>query len=206
MAGPRITLPPLEIIYRDVWVMQYLYRVMHYWLIENGWADLLGNVDHENMEILYMERRGTHFNPAHRELRIWWRLQKKPTFFFGGSVYYNYRLDVDFNVIQMTDVEIMKDGQKVRAQHGELRLMINPYIELETGAGSEYAGKPWREHPILKYIESYFRARILKRTLEDHKKEVYRDAYRFQGMIKKYLELKTFMPDMEVFHQKFEYI
>ncbi len=200
MASPRINLPDLEIIYRDVWVMQYLYRVMHYWLIENGWQDDKGNVDHESMEILYMERRGTTFSPAHRELRIWWRLKKQPFFFFGGSRYYEYRMNVDFNVIQMTDVEIMKDGQKVKAQHGELRLMLKPYIILEAKGGE------WSKHPILKFIDSYFRARILKRTLEDHKKELYRETYRFQGMIKKYLELKTFLPEIEVFHQKFEYI
>ncbi len=194
---PRITIPDLEIIYKDVWVMQYLYRVMHYWLMENGWRDSKGNLDHETMELLYLERRGTTFSPAHRELRIWWRLNKQPLFL--GSKYYQYHMDIDFNVIQMTDVEIMRDGQKVKAQHGELRLMIKPYLEIED-SGS------WNEHFLLKYVEQYFKARILKKNLEDHKKEVYREAYRFQGMIKKYLELKSFLPDMEVFHQKFEYI
>ncbi len=205
MANPRITLPDLEIIYRDVWVMQYLYRVMHYWLMENGWKDAKNNLDHESMEIMYMERRGTTFNPAHRELRIWWRLLKQPLF-LGNSVYYMYHMDVDFNVIQMSDVEIMKDGQKLKAQHGELRLIFKPYIELEIGGDSEYKGMSWKDHPILKYVAEYFRMRILKRTLEDHKKELYRETYRFQGMVKKYLELKTFIPEMEVFHQKFEYI
>ena len=195
----KITYPDFEIIYKDVWVMQYLYRVMHYWLMENGWMDLRGDIAHESMEIMYMERRGTSFSPAHRELRIWWRLQKQPFFFFQGSKYYRYRMDVDFNVIQMTDVEIMKDGKKIKAQHGELRLMIKPYVEIETGGS-------WKDHFLLKYVEQYFKQRILKRTLEDHKKELYRESFRFQGMIKKYLELKTFIPDMEVFHEKFEYI
>ncbi len=202
--GNKIVLPDLEIIFRDVYVMQYLYRVMHYWLIENGWKDSKGDLDHQSMEILYFERRGTTFSPQHRELRIWWRLNKQPL--FASSSYYRYRMDVDFNVIQMTDVEIMKEGQKLKAQHGELRLMIKPSLELETSTGSPYEGKGWGAHPILRYVESYFKARILKRALEDHKKELYREAYRFQGMIKKYLELKTFLPDMEVFHEKFEYI
>ncbi len=193
----KVPLPDLEIIYRDVWVMQYLYRVCHYWLFENGWEDLKGNVDHENMEVLYLERRGTTFSPTHRELRIWWRLQKRPLF-LGGS-YYNYRMDVDFNVIQITDVEIMKDDKKIKAQHGELRIMIKPYLILERE-------KSWEKQAILKYIDTYFKSRILKRAIEDHLKEVYRESYRFQGMIKKYLELKTFLPEMEVFHQKFEYI
>ncbi len=194
---PRITLPDLEIIYRDVWVMQYLYRVTHYWLIENGWRDLKGNFDHENMEILYFERRGTTFSPHHRELRIWWRVKKQPLF-LGGN-YYWYHMDIDFNVIQITDVEIMRDGQKIKAQHGELRIMIKPYLELE-------ASGAWSNHFLLKYVENYFKLRILKRTLEDHKKELYRESYRLQGMMKKYLELKSFLPEMEVFHQKFEYI
>ncbi|MBI2133656.1 hypothetical protein HYU11_03155 [Candidatus Woesearchaeota archaeon] len=197
MGDSRITLPDLEIIYRDVWVMQYLYRVTHYWLMENGWKDAKGNVDHENMEILYLERRGTTFSPQHRELRIWWRLRKQPLF-LGGN-YYMYHMDIDFNVIQITDVEIMREGQKIKAQHGELRIMIKPYLETELSGA-------WKDHPILKYVEQYFKARILKRTLEDHKKELYREAYRLQGMMKKYLELKTFLPEVEMFHQKFEYI
>ena len=196
---PKIVMPDMEIIFRDVYVMQYLYRVMHYWLIDNGWSDMKGDISHESMELLYLERRGTGPSHNQRELRIWWRLQKKPLF-LGDSVYYNYRMDVDFNVIQMTDVEIMKDGKKLKAQHGELRLMIKPYIELETKEGDK-----WNKFP-LSLVATYFRSRILKKALEDHKKEVYREAYRFQGMIKKYLELKTFLPDMEVFHEKFEYI
>ncbi len=197
VSRPIVAIPDLEIIYRDVWVMQYLYRVCHYWLYENGWTDLANGDTHENMEILYLERRGTTFSPQHRELRIWWRLRKQPVFL--SSEYYDYRMDIDFNVVQITDVEIMKDDKKLKAQHGELRIMIKPYMILEK------KGR-WKDHIILKYVDDYFRARILKRTLEDHQKELYREAYRFQGMIKKYLELKTFLPDMELLHEKFEYI
>ncbi|MBI4438842.1 hypothetical protein HY640_02835 [Candidatus Woesearchaeota archaeon] len=202
MAGDKIVLPDLEIIYKDVWVMLYLYRVTRYWFYENGWNDLTNNPDHQNIEHLYLERRGTSFSPTHRELRIWWRVQKVPL--FVGRAYYNYRLDFEFNGIQMTDVEVVKDDKKIKAQHGELRITIKPFIQLETHPGIK--SPSWSKHFLLRYIESYFKQRVLKRTLEDHKKELYREAYRLQGMLKKYLELKTFLPEMETFQEKFEHI
>ncbi|MBI2141812.1 hypothetical protein HYU16_05330 [Candidatus Woesearchaeota archaeon] len=60
--------------------------------------------------------------------------------------------------------------------------------------------------PILGWFDYWFRTRLIKKNIEENRKMLYQDAYRLQGMIKKYLELKSFLPEEEVFHEKFEFI
>ncbi|MCP3684874.1 MAG: hypothetical protein GY861_19605 [bacterium] len=183
-----IALPQLEVTFREVLVIQYLYRVMHYYLIEEGWTDLKGD-DYASKETLYLERKGTNKGPNERELRIWWRLMRKT-----GNPYYTYYMDVDINVIQITDMELMHKGKKIKVQHCELKVTINTRVELPE----------WGTSPILKLIDNFYRMRLLRKNLDEHKKEIYREAYKFQGMIKKYLELKDFTPEVELFQEKFE--
>ncbi len=194
----RISIPPLEVVYRDVFVMQPLYRATRQWLMENDYVDDHGDTSMESgMEILYHYRRGTSQNPAEKELRIWWRTVKSKHAAFGGvSSFYKYRMDIDWNVIQMVDMEIMREGKKEKVQFGELRMMIRPFIEMPDLSAN----------PLMKFFDNWFRTRLLKKNLEENKKMIYQDAYRLQGMLKKYLELKIFTPDMESFHEKFEFV
>jgi hypothetical protein len=193
---PTIQIPKIEVVYREMFVMQPLYRAIRKWLQENEFYDPKGDDTMESgMEILYLERRGTAQKPNEKEWRIWWRTEK-PVAMGGRSRYYNYHLNIDFNVIQTVDMEVMREGKKERVQFGELRITINPYIEIPELV----------THPLLKYIDYFFRTRIIRKNLEEHKKMLYQDAYRLQGMIKKYLELKMFLPEVEAFHEKFEFI
>lgn len=194
---PNITLPQLEVVYKDLFVMQPLYRMTRQWLMENNYVDDKNDISLESsMEILYFFRSGTHFNPNERELRIWWRTRKAIVPVGAGSNFYKHHLDIDWNVINMTDREIMREGKKEKVQHAELRILIKPYLE----AGDI------SKTPILKYFDYWFRTRLIKKNLEENRKVLYQDAYRLQGTIKKYLELKTFLPAVEGFHEKFEFI
>ena len=96
----------------------------------------------------------------------------------------------------MYDIEIMRDGKKENVQKGELRINIKPYIEMPDMTNT----------PILKFFDNWIRTRLLKKNLEENKKMLYQDAYRLQGMIKKYLELKTFTSEFENLHEKFEFV
>ena len=197
MAGPHIALPPMEVVYREVFVMQPLYRVTRQWLIENSYVDPAGNESMESaMEILYHYRKGTSQNQNERELRIWWRTIKRAQPLGYGNKFYKFHMDIDWNVIQMYDVEIMREGKKEKVQHGELRIIIKPYITTPEITSS----------PLIKFFDNWFRSRLIKKNLEENRKALYQDAYRLQGMIKKYLELKTFTTEVENFHEKFEFV
>ena len=197
---PNIALPALEVIYKDLFVMQPLYRMTRQWLMENAYTDPKDQNDtnlESGMEVLYWWRQGTHFNPNEKELRIWWRTIKSPiNVGTAGSAFYKHHIDIDWNVIQMVDREIMREGKKEKVQFGELRVVIRPYIEVAD------VSKTF----LIKYFDYWFRTRLIKKNLEENRKILYQDAYRLQGTMKKYLELKSFLPEEEVFHEKFQFI
>lgn len=194
----RISLPELQIIYRDLWKMQTLYRMTRHWFLENEYADLKGDITMESaMEVLYLTKFGSHQDPNEKELRIWWRTKKQHApLGTAGSVFYEHRMDIDFWVIKMVDREIMLEGRKEKVQYGELKIVIKPYIEVSDLSKT----------PVLKYFDYWFRTRLIKKNLEENRKMLYQDAYRLQGTLKKFLELKTWMPKEEAFHEKFEFI
>lgn len=195
---PTIRLPDMEVVYKEMWSMQPLYRIARQWLMENEYVDSQDDRTLESsMEILYWWREGTHRNANEKELRIWWRAQKKPIMTgTAGSKFYTHHIDIDWNVIQMTDREIMNEGKKQKVQAGELRIMIRPYIDVADLSKT----------PLMKYFNQWFLTRLIKKNLEENRKILYQDSYRLQGMIKKYLELKSFLPKEELLHQRFEFI
>ncbi|MBI2141813.1 hypothetical protein HYU16_05335 [Candidatus Woesearchaeota archaeon] len=108
-----VRLPNLEVIYRDVWVMQPLYRATRQWFLENEYVDSQNDETMNAMEILYWIKKGTTMNPNEREFRIWWRAQKKKVpSGTAGSDFYKHHIDIDWNAIQTVDMEIMREGKK----------------------------------------------------------------------------------------------
>ena len=193
-----IKIPPVGVVYREHFVMQPLYRITRHWLMENDYMDNTEDPSMESgMEILYHFRKGTSISPNEKELRIWWRTVQMPV--AGGRIgnsFYKAHIDIDWNVIQMYDKEIMQEGKKQKVEHGELRVEIRGYIEMPEMSNTK----------ILKFFDNWFRTRLMKKNLEGNKKMIYQDIYRLQGMIKKYLELKTFVPEEESLHKKFEFV
>ncbi len=183
-----VTIPYMEITYKEIFSMKFLYTVIHEWLMLNNYADAMGEPMHQFIEVMYFERRLDV-----RELRIWWRAYKQPV---AGS-YYRYRLRIDYRIINMVNVEVVRNGRKMKVQDGEVTIEIHPTLELD------YESR-WEKHPILKWVEEIYRTRLIYKRIEEHKRELYKEAYRLHGFIKKYLELKTFAPEIETFHTKFD--
>ena len=185
-----IRIPQMEVIYKDVFHMKWLYRVVKDWLELESWSDAtefdVNGTKGLFMEALYLERR-----LKAKDWRIWWRLYKKI------NNYYRYRLNINWIVLMATDVEIMHEGRKIKCQTAEITIKIEPVIEVDWK-------NEWENHWILKYFHNWFRERVFYKEMDKHKIELWRDAYRLQGMIKKYLETKTFLPDMEIFNEKFD--
>lgn len=188
-----IQLPILEIQYRDVFVMKFLYSVMHEWLVENNWTDITGNDDHQFMERLFLEKR-----IGLNEIRIWWRTIKNPL--IGGSPQkkpiYRYKMNVYFRIINMSDTEVVHEGRKMKAQRGEATLFFLPQLDFDPEGEFE-------KHWLLKRFARYLRQRILKKQIEERRRDLIRETYQFHGMVKKYLEEHLFIPEMEVLHEKF---
>ena len=58
----------------------------------------------------------------------------------------------------------------------------------------------WKKHWLLKHFLELYEKRIFSHEFHKREKELWREAYRLQGVIKKYLDLKIFVPTPEPFH------
>jgi hypothetical protein len=122
---------------------------------------------------------------------VYWRLYKFHMGKFSG--YFRNRLDVDMHMVYHQDLDVMHHGKKMRVQKGEIEFFIRPRIELD------YANQ-WGTHWFLKHFKKLYNDRIMSQEIAKREKELWREAYRFQGQIKKFLNLRTFIPTPEPFH------
>ena len=167
--------------HKDYFNLKYLYELMHEWFIEEGYAP---REDPLFPETFYMHRETQTIG---NEIWIYWRMTKKP---IKDSKFWKYDLDMDMHVVGLKDAELMHEGQKYKAQWGE------PEIKIWAKLVFDYEG--WSKSKLLAPLFEVFQKRIVKKTMEAHKKELYREAYRFQESMKSYFKLSTHLPEREM--------
>lgn len=172
--------------WKDIFNVKEFYRAIHEWLLEYEWNDPEFNLDY--YESLYFEKIGL-FND--KELWVRWRPQRFPK---GKNSYYKYHLDFDFHYLYLVPTEVVRDGKKFKKDiyKGEVEVWITALIELD------YNGQ-WSKHPFLRYFNKLMPERIWHKDLvEEHRRELYREAYILQNFIKQWFKLKRYLPYEEV--------
>ncbi|MBW3015073.1 hypothetical protein KY330_01500 [Candidatus Woesearchaeota archaeon] len=172
----------LGVTYNGVFNLKELYKLIHEWLKDADWQDKWDANKEMPHEIMYHERTGIS---GLKDMWIWWRLKKA-----SPNKYYWYELDINYLVLAVKKTEIVHEGKKVKSDVGEVVIDIIATLMLNQ--------KEWDKHPILKMFRYWFPERVFKEDLEAHKKELYDEAYKLQGAIKKFLHLKGFLSEMEV--------
>jgi hypothetical protein len=168
--------------HKDYFNMRDLYEVLHEFLVEEGWCS---RRDELFPERFYLQKEVQNIG---NELWVWWRFEKFPSGIYNS--YYKFVMDVDFHVILLKDVEIVRQGVKYKGHHGE------PEIKIWGKIITDWQGR-WDSHPILKHLHEPFKKRIFKRDMEMHRRQLYREVYRFQEAVKTYFKLRTYLPEPE---------
>ncbi len=192
--------PSFKVKYSDVFHLKNLYIMMHEYLADESWTGEGGTADspsntHKDIEKMYMERH--HTKALHKggtEMWIWWRLMKKPHLKTQG--YYEYRLEIDFHGMYLVKQEIMHQGKKITVDKGEMEIEFRPKI-IRTDTAMK-----WGKHWLLRWFKEMYEKRIIKHDLDKLEKDLWREAYRLQGVVKAYLNLRNFIPVAEPFHPK----
>jgi len=115
-----IKIPEVRIKYTDIFNGKMLYQTLWMWLQENGWVDEEERGNH--YETYYFER--TEQNGM-KELFIRWRMFKS----FDNTPAFNFYLDFDFHWVNISNTEVIVEGQKLKVNKGIMELYIRPYIE-----------------------------------------------------------------------------
>jgi len=166
--------------YKDVFHLKNLYVFCKEWAIENGYSGYVGKPEYY-LERYYMEKKD-NFG---REIWWWWQMHRD----IGtpGKSYFQYKIHMSAHCLGIQNTEIIHEGKKYKTQVGEVefkfygRLVLDPRSE-------------WKKHSILAQVENLFKKRIFKKNIKAHEEELRREVYRYQGAVKRHLELKEFLP------------
>jgi hypothetical protein len=170
-------LPPIWLVYKGVFNFDYIYELVHDFLIENGFVD-----------IDYPESASKPDAFEHRYLEkgapvtgywIDWKTKK----LIEGNTYYRYLLTVQYQGIAISKVEVMEQGQKVSRYKGELNLFINGEVE------TDYK-KEWENHWFLKHFKNIYDNKIMKEEFQDmHEECLYKLVYRLLAVCQRYFKM-----------------
>ena len=199
MAGKQAhavrTIPQFKVKYKDVFHLKNMYTMMHEYLAEEGWrgphSGAASAYSHSDIEKLYLEKfsqKGLH--QGGKEMWIYWRMYKQYEGKFSG--YFKNHLDIDFHMVYITNMEVIHQGKKMKIQKGEIEMSFRAWIE------GDYEGK-WKNHWLLKHLQDVFEKRVWSQQLDKREKELWREAYRLQTRVKRYLNLRVFIPTPEPF-------
>ena len=164
-----------EIENEDVLHLKNLYKLMHNWLITHKFFSIDTNDD--KIETLYFEKvKGD----GAKEHHAWWRTHHFP----NKSKYFKYYLKLDIQTLNTTKKETVYKGKKLKANMSDLILRCSAFLVIDPN-------HEWRNHPILKYFYKSFLKYIYSNQVEYYKTDLWLKAYKFQDVIKQYLNLKT---------------
>jgi len=168
-----------RIKHRDKFHMRYTYMLAHEWLLEHGY--IKSRSDPDFPETLYLHR---FTQKAGQEMWVWWRIQKSMNSFV------RYDLDIDWHVIGLKEIEVIHNGLKYKAHNGEPEFKIYAKIVIDPGM-------KWSKNWFLKGVFDVFWRRMYKVQLDNFRRDLFRDTFRFKEAMKTYFKLKTYLPEPE---------
>lgn len=170
-------IPQIEMKYKEIFNMEYLYKALHDWILLEKF------VSDKWMETLYLERRAAD---GSRELWIFWDLTKNPQ----GNPFYLYKLEIDFHPLGLKDTEVMFEGKKLKAHSGEVVFKIRGFVEFDPD-------ERLKKNIFLGFLSKRMIRRLYKKEIDMHENEMYKFCYRLADFFKQYLQMKGFIEEFE---------
>lgn len=173
----------MKVKYKDIFDMGQFYEALKEWMQEHDWTAFDGGL--EEWETFFGEKIG---QGGGKELWIWWRLLKKAP----ETEAFAYHLRINFHIIGLSPTEIIKGGQKIKAEKGEVEMEFEAYLE------EKYRTKFESEKGlfgfILKETKEMFTKRIYTNIIDQRKKELYQEVYALNTFIKQWFKMKRYLP------------
>jgi len=163
----------LSVKYDEVYHITELYKYLRELLKEKGYLD---DEKEKWTETYYLDRS----SPGGKELWFWWRTDRTP----DDNDYLQYKLNLDFHVLALKDVEIVHHGKKIKAHKGEIEILISAWLIFDP---KDTFGKSG----FLKRYFNTFVSSIYREQLEAKRLELLKDIAEIQASIKQYLEQKA---------------
>ena len=172
VAGDQFT--SITFKYDEVLSLKELYKFAREWMVINGYMSPISGYD----EKYYMEKVD---QSGAKEIWVWWRTSRVNK----QNVYVKFFLNVDFHIMGLREVEVTVRGQKVKANKGEVEIMVNAYAELDHKF-------PLAKHSFIAPFLARFNRTVYKPQIEFQLGVLKKEATGLVEELKRFLELKPF--------------
>ncbi len=157
-----------KVKYKGVFDLELLYKKLREWFLNKGYSDTC-----EGGEEKYSEK----IKPNGKQMEIIWKTGKEVE---GG--YFKLNISLVFFINGLNEVEVDKDGKKIKLNNGEIEISFNALL-------IENANNSWDEHSLMYKI--YHKLK-LQNNLEEAKIDLYKDTLKIIDEAKSFLNLYKF--------------
>lgn len=116
--------------------------------------------------------------PTGKEVFVEWRARRRI------SDYFRFYLQIVIVTLGMTEVEVTKNGTKLKLNRGEVRVDINVFLE------KDYENR-WETSPFAKFFRGVYDRYIIRGRILQYHIMVREEAVNFTDQIKAYLALEV---------------
>jgi hypothetical protein len=163
MSEKKLVIDQLKLTYEGIFDLNGLYRNIDAWFYEKGYDKW----EHKNYEQVL---------PSGKDIEIELLPWKKITDYFKNII----KVRMKFTTIK--DVEIEKEGVRLKLNQGKVMIIFDGYLE------SDYEQK-WEGRPLFFFIRTIFDKYIFKGYFSQYEKWLVNDVYDLHGRIQKFLNI-----------------
>jgi len=161
-----VIIPWMKIKQKSTFNLSELYKMMYYWFDRH---------DYVFKEKEYSEQRVQ----GSKLLEIRWYGERKIT------DYIKFVIELGIFISGVKDVEIEKEGSKVKTQAGTVEMRFQAYLL------KDYEGS-WETNPVFKMIRGMYDKYIIGSRIEGYEDDLYEEAYMLMNEVKAFLNMHKF--------------
>jgi len=153
-----------KIKHKGVFDFSELYRFAYQWLIDK---------DYWVVEKVYSEK----VTPGGKGIEIGWEAKRKI------SDYFAFTLKINWRVLGMKDVEVTKDGDKIKMNSGI------PEIKVAAVLVKDYENN-WAKSPFLNFLRTVYDRYLIRGRIDAYETKLHGEADEFLAQAKAFLALE----------------
>lgn len=147
------------------WKYADVYNMMFNWFKSHGYKI---NEDLYNEKIMSIGK----------EVIAKWKGEKKIT------DYFKFRIQADWHILGMKDVEVEIDGKKVKTNNGEVEIIFKGILI------KDYE-KRWEDKPLWKFFRGVYEKHVIRSTVDEFEDDLEDDVRELIGDLKAFLKLEA---------------
>jgi len=97
--------------------------------------------------------------------------------------YFRFKIDIRFRITDMKDVEITKDGAKIKMNHGRINLRVKGILQ------RDYEGK-FEKDAFRKFLRGVYEKWVIPSRIEEFRDKLVEDSDEFLAQTKAFLDLE----------------